>query len=241
MRSADLSLLVMIPTRGRRAQCERLLESFTETVTGDDTDLVFISDGDDQESYEGMEWGPATHAVIDPRMPFSGKLNAVAMVAVEDYDVLMWVGNDHVFQTPAWDKLLLAALADLGGHGWVYPDDKRRSDVPEIWMCSSSVVKALGWFAPPYMDHYYTDNAVAELGKRAGLIRYVPEVVIEHLHYSVHPETEYDGLYKEAEERWGQSDLEAFQEWRSSQCANEVSVLRRNFSPDVAWVLSRVG
>jgi hypothetical protein len=39
---------------------------------------------------------------------------------------------------------------------------------------------------------------------------------------------------------FGESDLKAFHEWRASQLANEVSVLRREFSPDVKWVLSRV-
>jgi len=228
----------MVPTRGRRAQCEWLLESFTATATC--ADLTFIIDGDDQDTYDGMDWGEAACAVLDPRAYLTGKLNATAMAVADAYRVLMWVGDDNVFVTPGWDKIMLDALDDLGGSGWIYPDDKRRSDVPEHWMCSSDLVKALGWFAPPYMSHYYTDNAVAELGRRAGLIRFVPEVVIEHLHYSVHPETEHDGLYKEAEERWGQSDLAAFQEWRADQCANEVSVLRRNFSPDVRWVLSRV-
>ena len=235
-----MSLLVMIPTRGRRPQCERLLQSYTETVAGQDTDLVVITDGDDQDTYEGMDWGPATVAVLDPRMAFSPKLNAVAAARAADYDVLMWVGNDHVFRTPGWDEKLLAALDGMGGHGWVYPDDKRRTDVPEIWMCSSDVVKTLGWFACPAMSHYYTDNAVADLGRRAGLIRFVPEVVIEHLHYSVCDETEYDGLYKEAETRWGQADLTAFQQWRADTMPFEIAKLRREYNPDLAWLLSKV-
>jgi hypothetical protein len=34
--------------------------------------------------------------------------------------------------------------------------------------------------------------------------------------------------------------MQAFQQWRSTQLANEVAVLRREFSEDVRWVLSRV-
>lgn len=234
---SDNDLLVMIPTRGRRAQCERLLASFTETATC--ADLMFIADGDD-DSYEGMDWGEAVCATLDPREYFSGKLNKIAAEMKDLYRVLMWVGNDHVFRTPGWDKLMLDALEDMGGSGWVYPDDKRRSDVPEIWMCSSDVVTALGWFANPRLDHYYTDNSIAELGKRTGLIRWCPQAVIEHLHYSVNPETEHDELYKFAENAFGASDLKAFHQWRADQCPMEVSVLRRQFNPDVAWVLSRV-
>ena len=90
------------------------------------------------------------------------------------------------------------------------------------------------------MNMYYVDNAVAELGKKAGLIRFCPDAVIEHRHYSVDPETAHDEMYRSAEDMFGASDLAAYQEWRGSVMGNEVAVLRRNFSEDVRWVLSRV-
>jgi hypothetical protein len=231
-------LLVMVPTRGRRAQCERLLESFTATA-GPDTDLLFITDPDDP-SYEGMDWGRASSAVLDPRDYLTGKLNKTAMAMTDAYPVLAWFGDDCVFETPGWDKLMLATLDDLGGSGWVYPDDKRRSDVPEHWMVSSDIVQAIGWFANPMLGHYYLDNSVAELGKRAGLIRWCPEAVVEHLHYSVAKDAQRDEVYQSTEEKFGASDLAAFQAWRGDQASNEVSLLRRHFSEDVKWALSRV-
>lgn len=230
-------LLVMVPTRGRREQCERLMETFTATATC--ADILFITDPDDT-AYDGMDWGTAAHAVLEPREYLSGKLNKTGMAMADLYPVLMWVGDDVAFRTPGWDRIMLAALEDLGGSGWVYPDDKRRSDVPEHYMVSSDVVKALGWFANPAVQHYFIDNSVGELGKRAGLIRWCPEAVVEHLHYSVAPRVERDETYVSTEERFGESDLKAFHGWRASQLANEVSVLRREFSPDCRWVLSRV-
>jgi hypothetical protein len=235
---SDNDLLVMVPTRGRRAQCERLLASFRGTATC--ADILFILDPDDQETYAGMDWGDAPCAVLDPRAYLSAKLNKTAEAVIDAYSVLMWAGDDHVFVTPGWDRVMLATLEDLGGSGWVYPDDKRRSDVPEIWMCSSDVVKALGWFANPHLQHYYLDNSIAELGKRSGLIRWCPEAVIEHLHYSVAKETVRDAVYSETEEMFGQPDLAAFKAWSADALPMEVSVLRRQFSADVKWVLSRV-
>ena len=235
---SDNDLLVMVPTRGRRANCERLLESFRKTASPG-TDLLFVLDPDD-DAYDGMDWGPASTVILDPRDYLVGKLNKTAAAMVDLYRVLQWVGDDNVFVTPGWDALMLATLEDMGGTGWVYPDDKRRHDVPEHWMCSSDVVKALGWFANPALSHFYVDNTVAELAKRAGLIRWCPEAVIEHLHYSVTPGAERDLVYSETEDRFGAADLEAFQEWRSDQMGNEVAMLRRQFSPDVAWVLSKV-
>lgn len=228
----------MVPTRGRRAQCERLLESFTETSTC--ADIVFITDPDDQETYEGVQWGDALCGMLEPRAYLSGKLNQTAIALIDDYDVLMWCADDHVFRTRDWDKIMLAALADMGGSGWAYPDDKRRSDVPEIWMCSSDIVRTLGWFANPALQHYYLDNTTAEIGKRTGLIRYCPEVVIEHLHYSVSAETERDETYSQTEDKFGGSDLVAYQYWRENDLPAAISLVKRTFSPDIDWILSKV-
>ena len=241
---SDNDLLVMVPTRGRRANCERLLASFNKTATC--ADLMFIVDGDD-DAYEGFDWGTAVCATLDPRQYLTGKLNATAMPMADLYRVLMWAGDDHVFRPPheeggpAWDRAMLDLLdGEMGGTGWVYPDDKRRHDVPEIWMVSSDVVTELGWFANPAVQHFYNDNSIAELGKRTGLIRYCPKAVIPHEHYSVNPETPRDEVYQSTEELFGASDLKAFQEWHASTMPYEVARLRRRFSRDVSWVLSRV-
>ena len=100
-------------------------------------------------------------------------------------------------------------------------------------------MKALGWFAPP---HVRTSTATTHRGDReAGRADpLVPAGCHQHLHYSVSKDTEHDEVYQSTEEMFGASDLKAFQEWCSSQRANEVSVLRRQFSADVPWVLSRV-
>jgi hypothetical protein len=236
------SLIVMIPTRGRRAQAERCLKSYTDTVSLESTEITFVTDPDDQGTYEGMDWGPASCAVLEPRAAsLSELLNKTASALVNDFDVLMQVGDDCVFKTPSWDKILLAALEDMGGSGWVYPDDKRRTDVPEIWMTSADVVKALGWFHPPATGHFYGDNIIGELGKRAGLIRFCPEAVIEHLHYSIPgSKARRDRVYSRAEKKFGAADLAAFRQYQADVLPLEVSLLRRQFNRDVDWVISKV-
>jgi hypothetical protein len=236
------SLMVMIPTRGRRALAERCLKSYIDTVSLESTEVVFISDGDDQETYAGVDWGPASTAVLDPRAEsLSQLLNETASALVNDFDVLMQVGDDCVFRTRFWDKILLDALSDMGGSGWVYPDDKRRTDVPEIWATSADVVKALGWFHPPATGHFYGDNIIGEIGKRAGLIRFCPEAVIEHLHYSIPgSKARRDRVYSRAEKKFGAADLAAFRQYQADVLPLEVSLLRRQFNRDVDWVISKV-
>jgi hypothetical protein len=236
------SLMVMIPTRGRRALAERCLKSYIDTVSLESTEITFVTDPDDQGTYEGMDWGPASCAVLEPRAAsLSELLNKTASALVNDFDVLMQVGDDCVFKTPGWDKILLDALEDMGGSGWVYPDDKRRTDVPEIWMTSADVVKALGWFHPPATGHFYGDNIIGEIGKRAGLIRFCPEAVIEHLHYSIPgSKARRDRVYSRAEKKFGAADLAAFRQYQADVLPLEVSLLRRQFNRDVDWVISKV-
>lgn len=232
-----MSLLVIVPTRNRPAQCERLIKSFEETT--DSAELLFVIDGDD-DSYENMDWQGHTFATMSPRANLVQKLNHAADTA-KDYDQIMWLGDDHVFVTEHWDSRMLAVLNEIGGSGWVYPDNKRRRDVPETWLVSTDIVAELGWLANPVLNHYYIDNSIAEIGKRTSLLRYCPDVIIEHRHYSVSPDTEYDGLYCETEKLYGERDHRTFQAWRSgTQVATDVSRLRRKFNPDVKWVLERV-
>lgn len=231
------SLLVIVPTRGRRAQVERLLDSYDKNT--DFAEITFVLDPDDQETYEGIDWKDSLHAVLDPRGTLVQKLNSTAEAVWDDYDALMYCGDDHTFDTDGWDTILMNALEEMGGSGMVYPDDKRRNDVPEIIVISADIIRALGHFADPGFNHYYIDNAWLELGGRTSLIRYVPEAVVAHHHYSVDQETKRDETYSYAEQAWGQADYQAFQQWRGSTMPAQVSLIRRKFNPDVKWVLGK--
>lgn len=229
-------LCVMLPTRKRPEMARRCIDSFRETKALDTTDLILIID-DDDDSYED---DLGADKITATRSNLITAVNAAASVLAQAYDALFLAADDLVFVTPGWDTLMLKSLEDMGGTGIVFPDDKRRYDVPEHPLISSDWVRELGHFAEPSVAHFYCDNAWAELGKRTGLIRFCPEAVIEHKHWSVDPETPHDETYREAEEAHGAPDLEAFREWQADRMPYEVARLRRRFSRDVEWVLSRV-
>ena len=229
-------LCVFLPTRNRPAKARECITSFRETVKGD-ADLILILDDDDGSYADGFE---DVDKITVTRGTLVTAINSAAAVLAGTYDALMLASDDLVFVTPGWDEILLAKLAAMGGTGIIGWDSRRRYDLLEHVLMSSGIVKALGYFALPCCGHFYVDNAWTELGKRAGLLGYCPDVLIEHRHYSVTPGVEHDATYREAEKKHGAADLAAFQQWRAEQIANEVSVLRRKFSPDVRWVLSRV-
>ena len=230
-------LCVMLPTRHRPDMARRCVDSLLETATGE-PELMLVIDEDDG-SYDGDAFADV-HKITVTRGTLVTAINAAATFLAPNYDALMLVADDMTFQTPGWDTELLAALDDMGGTGIVGWDDKRRYDVLEHVLMSSDIVQALGYFAVPQMSHFYIDNCWTELGKRAGLLRYCPDVIIEHRHWSVSDETAHDEVYTAAETAHGGPDLAAFQAYRDGQLKLDVAMLRRKFSRDASWVLSRV-
>jgi len=234
-----MSLLTIIPTRGRPTQCTRLIESFDANT--DNADMVFVVDPDD-DSYDGFDWKGHTVVTLDPRGTMVEKLNHAAGMFINEYEQMVWYADDNEFITPHWDTLMLKKLNDeLGGSGWVYSYDNRRTDIPETWLASTDVIKTLGWYALPTQKMYYVADALALLAKRADLIRFVPEVTVAHHHYTVDPTQPHDETYLTSEQQFGQVDFQNYKAWSASNAlASSVSILRRNFNPDLKWLLTTV-
>lgn len=208
----------MVPTRNRRAGAARLLDSYLLTRQAD-TDLVFLADDDDRDY--GLELPAGVWTERRPRLPVSAKLNLAADEHAGRYKNLMYIGDDHVAVTPGWDRILLKALETPG---FAYCDNQRRDDVPESVAISSMIVKALGWFALPTVQHYWMDNAWGKLGRATGCLRYRPAAVMPHLHYADGNAPE-DEIYRYARQ-FKEQDWKAYQEWLVMQMPIEVRLLK---------------
>jgi len=227
-------LCVFIPTRHRRELAEKTIASFRETTLGD-VDLYLVVDEDD-DSYQGID----ADVITTGRGTLVTAINEAALQLAEKYRMLFLAADDMIFETPGWDLFMTGALDAMGGTGFVFPDDKRRYDVPEHPLISSDIVKALGWFAEPGFGHFYIDNVWGELGKRLGLIRFCPQAVIAHQHWTINPDVTRDETYKSAEECFGGPDETEYHLWRATRMQNQAAMLRRSFNPDVRWVLELI-
>jgi hypothetical protein len=217
-------LLVLLPVRHRRENAIACAASFAATAR--DAEMLIISDADDG-SYDGIDWPEGVRVQVLPEwMPYVPKINTVALEQAPRYKALFAIGDDCIFETPGWDRILMGELEAMGGTGILYPENHRRNDVPEQWMTSTDIVAALGWFANPALKHYWTDNTWAEIGRRAGCLKFCPDAVVEHRHYSVHKATEYDSIYQQCEQ-FGTRDAQAFQEWRAGQMNADVAAVKK--------------
>lgn len=239
-------LLIIVPSRGRPGSVARVVDAWRATGALDVAHLVWVVDADDPaiDGYrQAVPDEPGTAPVARyevPRwMPMVRKLDLVAADARETYWSIGFAGDDHVPRTPGWAARYVEELRRLGT-GIVYGDDGYQGKrLPTQWAMTSDIVRALGRMVPAPVEHLYCDNAVADLGRAAGCLVYLPDVVIEHRHPLVGA-APWDEQYRRvnSSEQYAR-DRAAYERWRAEQMGADVDAVRQlRQTPDTPPVLS---
>jgi glycosyltransferase involved in cell wall biosynthesis len=179
-------LIVVVPTRGRPAAAAELIAACNETCTAQ-TRLWLVVDADDPAlgEYRDVVVGePIASVRVVPADPGGhvAAINHAARYAAQMAPVVGKLDDDHRPKSMAWDKAYLEALDQLGV-GIAYGNDLLRGDThPTAPAMSSAIIATLGHMAPPVLRHLYCDDYWRDLGRAAGCLRYLPDVIVEHLH-----------------------------------------------------------
>lgn len=218
-----MSIVVVIPSRGRPARAWAAIEAIRETARLVTTSVILAVDADDPDLPAYMRGHVAVPAYFGPEVSVvvlrgddTGNLvkatNTIARrVAAADPDAIIGnLGDDHLCRTPGWDVWVEAAL--LGSPGIAYGDDLlQREALPTAPFVSASIVNALGWYFLPSLAHMYVDDALLAIGREAGAIHYLPDVVIEHMHPGAGKADE-DAGYRRADAET-ESDRAIYRQW----------------------------
>lgn len=182
-------------------------ESFVATRTaGLGTELVVCVDRDDfsMAGWAGRqlelmgEFGVRVR--VGERLGLVGTVNEVVgereKSEVRSQNAGYMLGADDLrWRTKGWDGRFLEELAM--GAGWVWGDDLEHGErLPTHAVMARWAVEALGWMCLPGLRHYCVDTVWRMLGERVkpqmtqmgadgGILRYVPGVVTEHLHWTI--------------------------------------------------------
>jgi hypothetical protein len=193
-----------------------------DTVHGE-TDLILAIDEDDL-SYEGR--GPQNVIVArGPRKTCPAWSNHIAAEYAGKYRAFASLGDDHLPMTPGWDVTLLSALDEMGGTGIAYGDDGlQHENMATAPVVSADIVAALGWFMYPACQYVFCDNVWMDLAREAGCLRYVPEVVIRHLHWTANLAA-HDVTYAERDHLWAR-DEQAWRAWQADQAASDIAKVK---------------
>jgi hypothetical protein len=214
-------MLVIVPTRSRPENAQRLLQCWRDQNV--QAHLLFCVDDDDPSLDAYLALGAEVR--VGPRLRLGPTLNEQARLNANDYEMLGFMGDDHLPRTQDWDTMITGALQDLGT-GIVYGNDLLQgAALPTAAFMTSDIVRTLGYFCPPRLLHMYLDNAWLEWGRRADCIRYLGDVVIEHMH-PASGKAPSDQSYAESGALTS-NDHVLYNEYVADQLPNDVTAIRQ--------------
>jgi len=178
----EFDITMYVPTKGRPDNAKRLQDQFYKTARLSSRIVFINSDNDDKlHMYTGLN----ERIVVTPEKPgFVSPLNLGYRIDRRKYFsfAVGFMGDDHLPRTVGWDEVFIKNLLDLDS-GFVYGNDGfQGARIPTHIAMTSDIPLTLGFMTLPQLKHLYADNFWLDLGKSISKIRYLPEVVIEHMH-----------------------------------------------------------
>ena len=188
------NLVVLVPSRNRPENIAELIKSLDETET--ESDLIVIVDSDEPQMDAYLQLGCDVMMVEKQGKGMAKPLNFAANHFRDKYRHFAFLGDDHRPRTKHWDVTFINALDELGT-GLVYGNDLLQGEnLATAVAMTGDIVKALSGMVPQDMIHLYLDNFWMTLGKDLNALRYIPEVVLEHMH-PIAGKAEWDQGYRD--------------------------------------------
>ncbi len=205
--------LVIIPARGRPDKAKVAFDALKEHSKI--SDFLIGLDDDDADNYPELD---GVIREVNPRLRMNGTLNLLVKKYQDKYETISFMGDDHLVRTTGWDEMLYAPIKERG-YGISYGNDLFQGEnLPTMVMMSTNISKSLGFFAPRRLIHLYMDNFWKLFGLVTNCLTYVPDAIIEHMHYMA-GKSEVDAGYQEVNSsEIGNHDAEVFREY----CVHEI-------------------
>lgn len=214
-----MKMCVVVPSRGRPENAERLAQAFKDTNT--EADLYVIIDNDDPK------WNEYAKSENYKKLPADNKtggcaksLNTGAVYLLDItkfplYNYFVFMGDDHIPRTQGWDKAFIQALGQ--NTGIVYGDDLLQgANLPTAFGMSRDLVNELRGMTFPGCVHLFFDNFVKQLGLDLEYLKYLPDVIIEHLHPVAGKAEMDEGYARVNQPKWYENDLLTLQKYLAS-------------------------
>jgi len=217
---APRELLLVVPSRGRPANVDRLYAALRHTCTAG-TQLLVCLDRDDADNYPRV---PGIAYEVREPLGFVSWLNEIFPLYARQFRYLGSLGDDHVPLTRGWDSRVVEVLRELGT-GLCYGNDLLQGErLPTACFMTSDIISVLGFAAPPELLHMFSDNFWLALGRSIRRIRYLPEVIIEHRHF-INGKAEKDATYAESTAQMSR-DQAAFRFYLSTRFEADAAKVR---------------
>lgn len=222
-------LVYLVPTRARPGNAAELIDAF-DTTRGGSADLVLAVDDDDPhlDAYLAVDRPEWCDLVVGPRLRLGGTLNALAPGLAQRYAGVGFMGDDHRPRSLYWDNRLAREVEARPGCVLYGNDLVQGAALPTAVLLDARIIATLGYFVPPGMQHLWLDNYWLKLGYGLGTLRYIADVVIEHVH-PITGRAEWDDSYREnnAAAVWHADETRLRAHVDSGQLAADVAAVNR--------------
>tara|TARA_Y100000590_G_scaffold468603_1_gene652007 strand:- start:1744 stop:3075 length:1332 start_codon:yes stop_codon:yes gene_type:complete len=194
-----LKISLLIPTRIRPKMMETVWNSALQTAYyPNNLEVCFYIDNDDKLSInkirEMTKINKQIKFIIGDRILLSETWNKLQQIAT---GTIYWHGNDDcIFRSKYWDKYII----DIFNKSYdklilVYGKDgiwngrkisyKYTFQLATAGFIHKNWIAVSGYYLPPYFSSDYNDTWLSEVFYRANRLIYIPNIYIEHMHYSV--------------------------------------------------------
>ena len=213
------------PSRNRPDSITRLLQAWDDCRATAHLVVAVDDDDDNLDDYRAVmaDTDPDQFTlIIGPRERLGPTLNRIACAYAIHFDAVGFLGDDHIPRTPRFDQ----RLADVLDGGLAYGNDPFQGErLATVVLQSARIIRTLGQFHPPSLIHLYLDDYWVALGRGIGKPTHLPDVVIEHVHFT-NGKAHADQTYAEANSADNQfHDLAAWQDYMRSQLAADIRAL----------------
>ena len=218
---------ILVPSRGRPDLLRRMAESARQTASGQIEVVARVDDDDFKlNEYRNLSQDCVVDdLIVSRRCTLSNMWNQCSVCALGDIQML--AGDDLLFQTSGWDKIVTDAF-DLypdrivlvyGGDGYHTDDYATHPFLHRRW------IDTIGRLTAPYFSSNYTDTWLWDVAGMVGRRQYVP-ILIEHLHYSLGKGT-LDQTAQENIDRYNQDNPAALYVSKAAEREQEAEKLRK--------------
>jgi hypothetical protein len=183
----EVSISILCPSRGRPKQLERFIDSAILSAESPcDIEFLFYIDEDDKtfENFDKTYFSKANIKILrGKRLWISLAQNF--LYSQSSGNILMAAADDFVFKTKGWDTLVLDTFESLDDKLYlVYGSDggTYQKTLAIYGFFHRDWVDTIGYWAHPGRGSLY-DLWAFEVAKKIDRLIYLPDLVIEHVHY----------------------------------------------------------
>jgi hypothetical protein len=194
------------PSRERPHNIKRLFDAWKEL--GSTPGILWV-DLDDKHfrEYWDIELPRGWSRIAHERVSLGAIFNRVFEICPDEpwYGLL---GDDVLPRTKDFDLQLIKAA---GSDGMAYANDLLKGEKHAAHpVIGGDLIRRLGWIAPPGMEKLYIDNVLMDVASVMNKAHYLPDVIMEHLHFS-NGKAPNDATYRKPS---AESDKAAYEAWR---------------------------